>query len=409
MDIRGFLYRKTFNDFGKLFNRWGNFQMRFTVLLALALFFVSGCKKSTAVTREKTTRIRVAKLEKRLFQQRIPLQGTVQPEEFAVISAKISGTLEMLNVDEGDFIRKGTTLFGIDRQVLRNQVVVKSDEIKVREAALESARINLKIAEISLAQALRDFERAQNLSRNDAISRSSVEAAETDYKKAQMAVNTARAEIANAEAQLTQAQSNLKIAEKNLDDSITIAPFDCVVFDRYVEANEFVTAGKNILRLENISKLEVVCFISAVYYDQIIPGKTAVDFTSGGQAIARSKVSYKAPGIDPESRTFKIKIEVPPEAKLVSGMLCELDIILAEREAYGLPESAVLLRANDRRIAFTVDPEKRAKSVDITPGIIDSGFCEILNAGELLKEKFVVSGQTFINNGSLLVEAGTEQ
>lgn len=383
--------------------------MRFTIILAVLMFFAAGCKKASSVYREKTTRVRTAQLEKRVFQQRIPLQGTVQPVEFAVISAKISGTLELLKADEGDFVRKGSILFSIDRQVLKNQVVVKKDEIKVRQAALESAKIALKIAEITRDQALRDFERAKNLSRNDAISRSSVESAETDYKKALMAVNTANAEISNAEAQLTQAQSNLAIAEKNLDDSTTVAPFDCVVFDKFVEEKEFVSTGKNILRLENINSLEVVCFISSVYYNQIIPGETAVDFTVGGKALARSKVTYKAPGIDPESRTFKIKISVPKETKLVSGMLCELDIILAEREAYGLPESAVLLRAENRRIAFTVDPEKRAKSVNITPGIIDSGYCEILNGAELLNERFVISGQTFINNGSLLVEAGMEQ
>ena len=383
--------------------------MRFTIILAVLMLFAAGCKKASSVYREKTTRVRTAQLEKRVFQQRIPLQGTVQPVEFAVISAKISGTLELLKADEGDFVRKGSILFSIDRQVLKNQVVVKKDEIKVRQAALESAKIALKIAEITRDQALRDFERAKNLSRNDAISRSSVESAETDYKKALMAVNTANAEISNAEAQLTQAQSNLAIAEKNLDDSTTVAPFDCVVFDKFVEEKEFVSTGKNILRLENINSLEVVCFISSVYYNQIIPGETAVDFTVGGKALARSKVTYKAPGIDPESRTFKIKISVPKETKLVSGMLCELDIILAEREAYGLPESAVLLRAENRRIAFTVDPEKRAKSVNITPGIIDSGYCEILNGAELLNERFVISGQTFINNGSLLVEAGMEQ
>ena len=212
--------------------------------------------------------------------------------------------------------------------------------------------------------------------------------------------------IANARAQLKQAQSNLAIARKNLDDSTTVAPFDCVVFDKYVEENEFVSAGQNILRLENQNSLEVICFISAVYYDRINAGKTPVDFTDrNGKMIARSVITYKAPGIDPESRTFKIKISVPAKTGLVSGMLCELDIILAEREGYGLPESAVLLRAENRMIAYTADEGSRARSVEIKRGIVDSGFCEILNAGDILDKRFVVTGQTFINNGSLLVDA----
>ena len=86
-------------------------------------------------------------------------------------------------------------------------------------------------------------------------------------------------------------------------------------------------------------------------------------------------------------------------------MLCELDIILAEREGYGLPESAILLRAENRMIAYTVNDKSRAESVEIKRGIIDGGFSEVLNAENLLSRRFVITGQTFINNGSLLVDA----
>lgn len=132
-----------------------------------------------------------------------------------------------------------------------------------------------------------------------------------------------------------------------------------------------------------------------------------MDFTGkDGKAFARSVITYKAPGIDPESRTFKIKIAVPESANLVSGMLCELNVILTEREGYGLPESAVLLRAENRMIAYIVDSDNRAKERKIQRGIVDGGYSEILNAGEFTDARFVVAGQTFINNGSLLVEAG---
>ncbi|UKI34963.1 MAG: hypothetical protein L6W00_12750 [Lentisphaeria bacterium] len=42
-------------------------------------------------------------------------------------------------------------------------------------------------------------------------------------------------------------------------------------------------------------------------------------------------------------------------------------------------------------------------------GIVDGKYCEVLNATELLKERFVVTGQTFVNNGSLLREIKTKQ
>ncbi len=393
--------------------------MKYSWLLAGVLFLAAGCEKKEVKTEEKVTRVTLSQLERRTFQQRIPVQGTVQPVEFATISAKISGTLEHLRVSEGDVVKKGAVLFEIDRQVLRNQVVVKEDEIKVREAALASAQSALNIAKIAkdvakiaLEQALRNYNRAKNLRDNNAISTADFEIMETEFKKAEMdvasaeaAVSSAEAAVNNAESQLQQARSNLEIARKNLADSVITAPFDCVITETMVEENEFVSTGKTILRLENPGQLEVICYLSAVYYEQIVAGETAVDFTGrDGQAFARSRITYKAPAIDPESRTFKVKISVPQNTGLVSGMLCELNIILVEREGYGLPESAVLLRANNILIAYTANAENRAQSVEIRRGIVDRGYAEILNADELLSHRFVITGQTFINNGSLLVE-----
>lgn len=371
--------------------------------LMAGLVVCGGCaKKETKKSGERETRVTIEPLQKRIFRQQIPVQGTVWPVEYATISAKISGTLELLKVDEGDMRKKGDVLFGIDRQILKNQVTVCEDEIKVKTAEVESARIALNTAEISKRKAELDYERFLRLWQSKATSQAEFESYETAHKKAEMDVRSAKAAIINAEAQLKQAESNLTIARKNLDDSVIRAPFDCIVTDKYIEENEYVTAGQNILKLENQKLLEVICYISAVYYDKVIPGKTPVNFAVDGEAKGRGVVTYKAPSIDPESRTFKLKILVPKNVSLVSGMLCNLNLILTEKEAYGLPTDALLLRANDRYIVYAIDENKRAKSFNVVRGIVDGKYCEVVNAPELLKERFVVTGQTFVNNGSLL-------
>ena len=369
-----------------------------------------GCsKEQKKQVAERETRVTLQPLEKRTFRRQIPVQGTVWPVEYATISAKISGTLELLKVDEGDIRKKDDVLFGIDRQVLKNQVTMREDEIKVKNAELESARIALESAEISERKATLDYERFLTLWQSKATSQTEFETYETAYKKAKTDVRNAQAAIANAEAQLKQAESNLVIAEKNLDDSIVKAPFDCIITDKYVEENEYVTAGQNILKLENQKQLEVICYISSVYYDLVEAGKTPIRVILDGVDKGRAVVTYKAPSIDPESRTFKLKVLVPPEIKLVSGTLCDLSIILEEKEAYGLPADALLLRANDRYIVYAITPDNRAKSFDVVRGIVDGKYCEVLNAAELLKERFVITGQTFVNNGSLLREIKTKQ
>ena len=386
--------------------------VRYLLFFAVAGVMIggSGCsKEQKKQVEERSTRVTLEPLQKRIFRRQIPVQGTVWPVEYATISAKISGTLELLKVDEGDVRKKDDVLFGIDRQVLKNQVTMREDEITVKNAELESARIALESAKISERKATLDYERFLTLWQSKATSQTEFETYETAYKKAKTDVRNAQAAIANAEAQLKQAESNLVIAEKNLDDSVVKAPFDCIITDKYVEENEYVTAGQNILKLENQKQLEVICYISSVYYDLVEAGKTPIRVILDGVDKGRAVVTYKAPSIDPESRTFKLKVLVPPEIKLVSGTLCDLSIILEEKEAYGLPADALLLRANDRYIVYAVDSENRAKSFDVVRGIVDGKYCEVLNAAELLKERFVVTGQTFVNNGSLLREIKTKQ
>ena len=372
-------------------------------LAGVILLSGSGCsKKEQKSFKERETRVTVQELEKRTFRDRIPVQGIISPVEYAMISAKISGTVELLKVSEGDRRKTGDVLFCIDRQVLKNQVVVKEDEIKVKEAALQSANFALRTAEINQRQAKLDYDRALTLRNSKAISQASFEGVETDFKKAETGVLNAQAAIVNAQAQLKQAQSNLAIAKKNLDDSVIRAPFDCVIFETFIEENEYVSVGQDIMKLENPDKFEIVCYISAVYYDKITVGKTPVEFVDSKGQVRRCMVSYKAPGVDSTSRTFKIKAALPPKSDVVSGTLCELNIILDEKLAYGLPSDAILLRANNRYIAFTVNKDNRAESVEVSRGIVDGNYCEIINAAEILGKKFVTTGQTFINNGSLL-------
>ena len=182
-------------------------------LACLMLLSVS-CTKKTVKTKERSIRVGVQKLEKRTFREQIPVQGTVKPVEHATISAKISGTLEMLNVSEGDRRKTGDILFGIDRQVLLNQVVVKEDEINVKEAALKSAELQLKTEEISLQQAKRDYERALTLSRSNALSQSNLETTETAYKKPRWKSRTPTAPLSTPKPSSSRPRAILPLPRK---------------------------------------------------------------------------------------------------------------------------------------------------------------------------------------------------
>ena len=251
----------------------------FLVLALTLLVSVTACNKKGKKGKksgERESRVRVENLQKRIFRQEIPVQGTVTPVTHATISAKISGTLEDLRVEEGDRVRKGTTLFCIDRQILKNRETVCVNELSAKRSELNSAKISLELAQITLKKAGQDFERYRNLRKVNAVSQSEFENYETQFKQAQTGVKSAQAAIDNAAAQVKIAEGNLVIARKNLADSILKAPFDCVVTEKFMEQNEYVGAEKEILELQSHRELKVVCYIISVYYNIVRQDTTPV-------------------------------------------------------------------------------------------------------------------------------------
>jgi len=371
--------------------------------LALLVPVLNGCpEKKQRELREKVIRVEVSPLVKRLFRQRIPVQGTVLPVELASISARTDGVVDAIQVSEGDNVTSGQLLFQIDRQNLENAVTANRKELEVFRSELKTARIALELTKILARKAQLDFNRAETLRKTAAISQENYESAEVALRQAEAEISKAQAAVEYATAKFQQQESTLNIAIKNLADSIIAAPFAGTVTEKLCEPGEFVKQGTPILKLENQSQLEVNCFISAIYYNEVIPGKTIGIFRMDGKAAGQALVSYRAPSVDPLSRTFKIKLLLGKDTKLVSGMLCDVELILAESRGLGISSEAVMLRSNGEQVAYAYD-NGVAKQLKIVTGITDGRYVEITNAASFADAKIVVKGQTFVSDGDKLV------
>ncbi|MDE2621480.1 MAG: efflux RND transporter periplasmic adaptor subunit, partial [Sphingomonadales bacterium] len=83
------------------------------------------------------------------------------------------------------------------------------------------------------------------------------------------------------------------------------------------------------------------------------------------------------PSIDPASRAVLVRAILPnPGARLKPGMLMNVSVRLAEREAPAVPEFAIAGRGEDRFV-FIVTPEGKAKRVPVRTGLRDAGLVEV--------------------------------
>jgi multidrug efflux pump subunit AcrA (membrane-fusion protein) len=370
------------------------------MVTGLALLVLSGCEERKAIELP-AVKVEITQPTNMLFRETIRIQGNVEPREYAEICARTEGTIDSMMIEEGELVHKGQELFQSDKLNLESMVKVAEQDLKVARTKVNEARSALSISEAKLAKAQTDYERSRTLLNTPAISKDAYEQRELEWKQAQLLVQQARATLTSAYVKVEQAASNLEISRKLYDDSRIKAPISGVVTHRYREAGEYARKGDPVLRVENPNDLEISLLLSSRYYSRIHPGKTLVIIhrrNGNGAKEATAVVKYRAPSIDPLSRTFEVKIAVPDGCGLVSGMLCEVDLVLEEENGTGVPTNAILVRSEERRIIFIADGTT-AKEVAVVPGITTRGYTQLTSSDEL-PETVIVKGQSFLNNGT---------
>ncbi|MGA9836704.1 MAG: HlyD family efflux transporter periplasmic adaptor subunit [Gemmatimonadaceae bacterium] len=201
--------------------------------------------------------------------------GTVEATE-ANLGFEVPGRILSIGPHEGDRVRAGDTLALLDRSELaarRAQAGAALDAARAslaellhgsRREELAQAREADSVATARLADAQRDFARAQRLFQGGAIPRES-------FDKASLALDVARGAKAQADQQLTlvtsgprieriqaqragvlQAEAAVRQADATMDNGVVTAPFDGVVTIRNREPGETVPAGSPVLTVMNL-------------------------------------------------------------------------------------------------------------------------------------------------------------
>jgi len=196
----------------------------------------------------------------------LTVSGNVEVTEVN-IGFKTSGRVVELLVEEGQKIKKGDRLAVLDSAEIESQVaqnraylsetIARLQELKAgsRPQEIEQATANVKYAEAELIKAKKDYERAEFLYKNGAISAQQMDTARKVYdttvsqhRKATEALSLVREgprkeEIKAAENRVRQAWAVLKASEERLKDTVIYAPVSGVIMRKNIEPGETVAPG----------------------------------------------------------------------------------------------------------------------------------------------------------------------
>ena len=356
---------------------------------------------ATQAGAEAARRVPVVLTEARpmAFEDRVVISGSVSAKRFALVSARIPGTLDAVYVDKGDRVEAGETrLFQTDALKLEQAVAIAREGVRVSESSLRESQARLDQAHADLEQAQSDLKRFEELVEHHAVSRQQHEQQQSRCKQCIAAVKHAEATIALSQAKLEQAKLNLTIAEKDLTDSLVISPLSGRVSMRMKEPGEMAAAGTPVLKIEDLSLLEVTVFLPEAYYAGVQPGRTQMGIDVGGIDLGLRPVDDKSPTVDAKLRTFEVKglVEDPPDG-VVPGCLAKVTIVVDSRPGVGVPSSAVVTRGG-RSVVFTAT-DATARMLAVRTGRDLDGWTEVLEG--------VAAGTPVVSMGQTLVDEGT--
>lgn len=266
------------------------------------------------------------------FEHFIEVAGEVASRQNIVLTAEVPGTVQRINVREGDEVKKGAILL-----------------------SLEASSTQRAIAELQTALDLATtvYERQANL------------------WKQQIGTEIQYLEAKNKKESI---ERQLETAQVQLDKSVIRAPFSGSVEDIVVKLGETAMAGTELVRLVGADRMYVESDISEAYSGSFHKGDSVIlNFPSTGENHG-TVISSVGRVINKENRTFKIEVSLPSEvvAKVKPNQLAVVKIRDFVKDKAVVIPTYLIQHDNKGEYVFIVEKKDSAtvaKKVPITTSI----------------------------------------
>ncbi len=166
-----------------------------------------------------------------------------------------------------------------------------------------------------------------------------------------------QAEFDAVKARQLVAQAVKVEAETMLGYTRITAPFAGVITRKLAEVGDLALPGRPLVVLEDPDALRLEADVPEALIGHVVLGaELQVTVASVARPIT-GRVSEVAPAADPQSRTFRVKVDLPPTPGLRLGQFGRVAVPVEGNAALRVPVSAVRVRGQ-MEIVFVIDDGK---------------------------------------------------
>jgi len=389
--------------------------MVFALAAMFAVFVVAGCSKAqpTSVLGDAShpAPVRFYTVAEETARRRIQAVGSLYALEESTLSSEVEGRVAEVLADVGDNVKQGQPLVRLDPEELQFEVQRQRGIVRQVRAQLgigpsdpppsDAQKIaSVQRAEADLFDADQKYRRAQEMFRDNLISRQQLDEAASRYQSTKATYTVALQEVDRLKALLVSSEASEKLSEKKLNDSTIRAPFPGAIKTRDVHPGEYLRVQSPVMVLVRTDRLRARLAVPERWAAWVRDGVT-IDLrveAFPGETF-HGRISRINPAVAQESRTFEAEaLLVNLDARLKPGFFVQASIPSEKEEkTIFLPENAVnyrygvykvfLLNGNrvsERQIRPAGQTEdERGRRFEVAEGLKPGDRVAVAVAGEL--------------------------
>lgn len=302
-----------------------------SILLILAFAGCSSSKQEKAAEPEVLRGVATFTATSARVPDVIAAVGTVRAAETAQVSAQTMGNVISVNVREGDAVKQGEVLATIDP----SQAQAGLDRA---QAALNAAQHEVAATQTERVLTESTLKRFDSLYQKKSVSPQEYDEVKARYQGAVARTEAAQAGESQAKAAVAQAQTAFSYTKVR-------SPFNGLVTERKVDPGALAAPGMPLLTVEANGRFRLEVAIDEadlrfVRMGDSIPVK--LDVYPDEKLTGR--VTQIVPAADPTTRTFTVKLELPVNPVLRSGLFGRASFSRGERDSLMVPRASVVQR-----------------------------------------------------------------
>jgi len=295
--------------------------------------------------------IKTAKVEVVDAQATIQLPGTVLADAYREVKVVpiVAGIVRKVHVELGTAVKRGATL-----------ATLFSPE-------LAEAQTKYLSMQAMLAADHQKLHRAQELVAIGAVSRQEFEEVTAVHASHATEVEAARQRLLLLGLSRAQVEA-LKNPSQVVADVIVPAPIAGVITSRTANLGQVVSMGQELFVVTDLSQVWVIGDLYEQDFQTVHVGSDATMTTPAYPDLTlHGRVSYIDPRLDPQTRTAKIRVEVPnPQGQLRLGMYVTVMFTTRGGERLVVVPRAAVQTIGERQVVFIPDPDEEGKFVPRT-------------------------------------------